>query len=383
LSSIDVDKVESLLKELVSINSVNPNLVPGAPGEIEIAGYLADYLKELGLEVHLKKLEPCRSNVIGVLRGRGEGKTLMLNGHTDTVSTENMEIDPLDPIIKDDKLFGRGSIDMKGGLASCIAAVQSIVESGKELMGDVIIAGVCDEEYASIGTEDLVEHMSADAAIVAEPTSLQIQIAHKGFAWIEIQTKGIAAHGSLYQKGVDAISKMGKILMGIEEIGKSLLTKHHPLVGPASIHASLIEGGLGLSTYPDKCVLQAERRLIPGEDRNKADAEIGQLIETLSREDPEFKGEHHISFYRAPMEISPEEEICKVLTSSLRKHNSDPLFIGGSGWMDTQILWSRGIPSVAFGPTGEGAHAAVEYVELDSVIKCAEILRDAIIDFCG
>ena len=274
-SHIDKSEIFGLLKDLIRINSVNPSLVEGAPGEEEIANFIADYMKEIGLEMHIEEIETGRPNVVGVLKGSGNGPILLLNGHMDTVGIDYMEIDPLNPVVKDGKLYGRGSFDMKGGLAAILAAAKAVSDSGEKIHGDLVVAAVCDEEYRSIGTDRLVETIKADAAIVAEPTELQIVVAHKGFAWIDIETRGIAAHGSRPEEGVDAITKMGKFLVELENLQKGILQqRQHELVGSPSVHASIIHGGRELSTYPDHCKLQIEkdeniRNLNKQNNRNK------------------------------------------------------------------------------------------------------------------
>ena len=382
-SSIDRGHLVNLLKDLVRIDSVNPSLVQGAAGEEEISDYIEDWMLSLGLETERYDVEPGRPNVVGLLKGSGDGKTLLLNGHTDTVGVDYMEIDPFDPVVKESRLYGRGSFDMKGGLAASMSAVKSVVESGDELKGDVILAAVCDEEYASIGTERLMEDTRADAAIIGEFTAENIQIAHKGFAWIDLETRGLAAHGSAYKVGVDAIAKMGYALIGLEALQKILEETEHPLVGPASVHASIIEGGRELSTYPDRCLLKIERRLIPGEDRVDVDQELMDMLASISEGDPKFAASYEITFYRAPMEIDKNEEICQVLREGARElTDQTPDWIGGSGWMDTQIIWSKGIPAVAHGPYGEGAHAKEEWVDLESVYRVAQVHEYAIRKFC-
>ena len=381
---IDNGKLVSLLKDLVKIDSVNPTLVPGAKGESEIAEFISDWMNGLGLKTQLVEVEKGRPNVVGVLKGSGRGKSIMLNGHIDTVGADYMTIDPFDPKIEGTKLYGRGSYDMKGGLAASMGAVQALVEAGVELKGDIVLAGVCDEEYASVGTEHLMKNTKVDAAIIGEPTEFNILIAHKGFAWIDLVTHGFAAHGSAYKIGVDAIVKMGHVLIGIEALQSILEEEKHPLVGPGSVHASIIEGGRELSTYPDRCKLEIERRLIPGETRGDVDEEMKNLLISLSEGDPKFKAEYDITFYRGPMEVSRDEEICKLLYEESKKVlGIEPKFVGGAGWLDTQIISEYGIPAVAFGPSGEGAHAAVEWVDIDSVYKASMVQMEAIRRFCA
>jgi acetylornithine deacetylase len=382
--NIDRNTLTQTLKDMVGIDSVNPSLVQGAAGETEIANYLEQWMNALGLETRRYDVQPGRPNVVGVLRGTGGGKTLLLNGHTDTVGVDYMTIDPFNPVTKEGRLYGRGSYDMKGGLAASMAAVKTIVDEGTKLKGDVILAAVCDEEYASIGTEQLMKDTTADAAIVGESTSGNIQVAHKGFAWIDVETHGVAAHGSLHRVGVDAIAKMGHVLTGLEAIGRQLEETEHPLVGPGSVHASIIEGGSELSTYPASCRLQIERRLIPGEEREDVETEMTNLIKSLEEGDPKFNADFNITFYRGPMEIPPDEEICRVLKDGSEKLlGKTPRYVGGTGWMDTQIMYSLGIPAVAHGNTGYGAHAKEEWVDLDSVYETAQVHWYAIKEFCG
>ena len=194
-SRVDESKAIELLSELVKIDSVNPSLVLGARGEAEIAEYLAAWLRGLGLKAKVDKVTKNRCNAVGVLRGSGGGKSLMLNGHTDTVGYDYMTIDPLKPVVKEGRMYGRGTFDMKGGLVASLAALKAVVDSCIELKGDIVVAGVCDEEYASIGTERLMKKTQVDAAIVGEPSALQVKRCHKGFAWIDIESRGVAAHG--------------------------------------------------------------------------------------------------------------------------------------------------------------------------------------------
>lgn len=382
---INETETVELLKRLVSINSVNPSLVKGAPGEVEIAEFVAEFMRGIGLETRVEDVEPGRPNVIGVLKGAGGGQKLMLNGHMDTVGIDYMEIDPLDPVEMEGKLYGRGTNDMKSGLTAILAAAKAVIESDVKLRGDLVVAAVCDEEYASIGTEKLMDEVNVNTAIVGEPTQLQILVAHKGFAWIDVETRGVAAHGSRPEIGVDAIAKMGKVLVELETLQEDMFQRtKHELVGTPSIHASIIEGGRELSTYPDYCKLQVERRMIPGEESSDVDTEMKAIITSLSEADPKFDGSYRITFFRGPMEVSPEEKICQILHRSIVEViGNKPQFIGSAGWLDSEIIWKRGIPVVAFGPRGKGSHAAVEYVELDSVIDAARILERVIDRFCG
>ena len=383
-SSVDEKAATGLLKELVKIDSVNPTLVPGAKGEEEIAEYVANWLKALGLKAKVDKIEAKRCNAVGALKGAGGGKSLMLNGHIDTVGYDYMTIDPLKPVIKDGRMYGRGTFDMKGGLVASLAALKAVVDSGTQLKGDVVVAAVCDEEYASIGTERVMEKTRVDAAIVGEPSALQIERCHKGFAWIDVETKGLAAHGSAWQVGVDAIVEMGKVLTSLEALGAKHQKRRHPLVGPASVHAGTIKGGLELSTYPNRCLLQIERRTIPGEERKDVEEEMETLLKGIADKDPKFTASYEIIFYRGSMDVPETSDICQTIAACSKEAiKLTPAFTGGSGWLDTQIIWGKGIPAVAYGPAGDGAHAAVEWVDLDTVMDAARVQELVLRRFCG
>jgi acetylornithine deacetylase len=379
-----MDELEKLLSDLVSINSINPDLVAGSPGEGEIAYYIADWLKLAGLEVELQESVTGRPNVVGIARGTGGGKTLLLNGHMDTVGVTGMT-DGHRPRIDREmgRLYGRGAYDMKSGLAACMLA---IAEARKQnLRGDVIFTGVIDEEYASLGTMDLAQRLRADAAIVAEFTELQIILAHRGFVWLEIETIGKAAHGSRPDLGVDAIVKMGKVLNEMEKLDQTLRSNPtHSLLGSGSLHASLIQGGQELSSYPDRCLLSVERRTLPGETPESVEDEFLQIIQKLGESDPSFHALIRRGIDRAPLETREATEIVQALQSASVKVLDQPLPMAGvQFWTDAAVLSAAGIPSVLFGPSGSGAHAVEEWVDLESVKTCADIYLATAMDFCS
>ncbi len=272
---------------------------------------------------------------------------------------------------------------MKGGLAAIMFAAAAA--KNQQLRGDVILTAVSDEEYASIGTASIVKRWHADAAIVTEPTGLEICIAHKGFIWLEIETRGIAAHGSLPDLGVDAIVKMGKVLVGLEELDRSLRSApSHRLLGSGSLHASLISGGQELSSYPERCILSVERRTVPGETARDVESQVRQILDQLAASDAAFNAALKTTLLRPAFEVSQDEPIVQVV----RRHaaaipGQEPGIIGATAWMDSAILSAAGIPTVIFGPGGEGAHAVVEWVDLEQVQRCVEVLVASAEEFCG
>lgn len=383
--SVNQSGLLKLLKDLISINSVNPSLSKNGQGEYEISRYIGNYLKNIGLDVEYQDLDKNRSNVIGILKGHGKCKSLMLNGHSDTVGADKMEISPFEPKYENSKLYGRGAIDMKAGIAAQIMAVESLLASGITPAGDILMAYTADEEYCSIGMESLLEEYTADAAIISEPTGLDIIIAHKGFAWIKIEILGKAAHGSLPDVGVDAIVKAGKVLTEIEKLGEAYRTRPmHPLLGSASIHASLISGGIELSTYPDYCKIELEKRTMPGEDKQQVEQEIRTILNGIKSQDSDFDAKFEVFFYRPPFEIPEDTPIVQTLYTTYQKITGQkPEMSGVGGWLESALLADAGIPTVIFGPTGGGPHAAIEYADMDSVALTCEVIAETILDYWG
>ncbi len=370
-----MDPAITLLRELVAIDSVNPSLVPGAAGEAQIAQTIAAHLRRIGLDVEVQEVVAGRPNVIGVLEGRGKGRSLMLCGHVDTVGVEGMKA-PFDPVERDGRLYGRGAQDMKGGVAAMIDAARVMAQDGLDA-GRLIVAAVVDEEYASLGADALVTRWRADGAVVTEPTDLQIATAHKGFAWFEIETKGRAAHGSRPREGRDAILRMGRVLPELERLDRQLQAMApHPLMGTASLHASLIEGGRELSSYPDRCTLKLERRTVSGETEAGAAREIEEILARLRDADAEFEASLTTLFARPSYEVSPDHDLPRALAQARQRQapGENQPFVGMSFWTDAAVLGSAGVPSVLFGPGGAGLHSVEEYVEIKDVLRCRDAL---------
>lgn len=384
--SLIVDRTETIetLQTLVGINSINPSLVPDAPGEREIAAYLADRMDALDLEVSVSEVASGRFNVVGRLPGRGTGPTLLLNAHTDTVGVAGMA-DPFSGTIRDGKLYGRGAQDMKGSLAAMLAAARAVVEAGICLNGDLLLTAVADEEHASIGTEHLVSQFQADAAIVTEPTDLAICRAHRGFIWYQVETEGRAAHGSRFREGIDAISHMGRFLTGMDLLGEELVNRPPlPLMGTPSLHASLIQGGTELSVYPARCEVQLERRTVAGETEAHCTAELQAIVDRLAAEDSAFKATVEPFFERRPFVVPAEARIVQLVEEAATRHlQQPPAHVGQTFWTDAALLAGAGIETVVIGPTGSGLHSAEEWVDVQSVLDLAHILAQTIVAYCG
>jgi len=381
---IDSEYTQATLTRLVQINSINPTLAPGAPGEREIADFIAESLRSTGLSADIFEPEPGRTSVLGRLAGTGGGRSLMLNAHCDTVDVPGMA-EPFSGALRDGKIFGRGAFDMKGSLTACMAAAKALVDSGIRLRGDLLIAAVADEEYGSLGTTDLIRRVKVDGAIVTEPTALEVCLAHKGYLWIDVEIAGRAAHGSKFDQGIDANMKMGLFLARLSSLERDLRArKPHPLVGPPSLHAALLSGGSGLSTYAASSKVQIERRTIPGETEQQAVGEIQAIVDALSAEDRDFRATVRPFFVRNPFEVAPDAPVVQAVDRAVAKvRGKAPAHFGDTPWMDAALLQEAGVETVVCGATGAGAHADVEWVDLNSVIQLAAILAEAAVTYCS
>ena len=376
-----MDSTIRFLHDLVAIDSVNPSLVDGAAGEAAIAAAIADEMRRLGLDVSVEAVAPGRPNVVGVLEGRGPGRALMFCGHTDTVGVAGMD-SPFTPTIRDGRLYGRGSQDMKGGLAAMIAAAGVVAERGLA-RGRIVVAAVVDEEHSSIGADALVTKWRADAAVVTEPTDLAIAVGHKGFEWIQVDVAGIAAHGSRPAEGQDAILRLGRVLARLESLDRGLQARAaHELVGTASLHASTIAGGREWSSYPDFATLRMERRTLPGEPPSVGLAELTEIRSSLRTSDPSLRMEVKQLFSRPAYEIPRNHELPRTLAAAVEALGRRSHIAGATFWTDAAILGHSGIPSVLFGPGGAGLHSVEEYVTLEDIGVCRDALAELAVRFC-
>lgn len=378
------DAVE-LARALVRIDSGNPSLVPGAPGEGTIARFLAHVLQSWGLRVELQEAAPGRPNVIARIgTGRG-GRSLMFNGHLDVVGVDGMIHPPFDAEERDGRLYGRGSSDMKAGVAAmCAAAARAAADGG--LPGEIVVTAVVDEEFESLGTRALVARgVRADAAIVTEPTKLAIMPAHKGFVWLDVVLRGRAAHGSRWDIGIDAIRHAGLLLAELDRIDTEVLpARRHPLLGRPSVHASLIEGGAGMSTYPERCLLRLERRTIPGEGVADVVAEVEAACARVRARRPTFAADVAVGVSQAPSDVETGAPVVRALDAALIACGESVRVEGMSAWTDAAILNDAGIPAVCFGPGDITlAHAAEEYVIIDEIERATAVLTGLARQWCS
>ena len=378
-----MDPTIELLKALVAIDSVNPSLVPGARGESDVARRIAIECIDAGLSVDVTEIAPGRPNVVAVLEGRAAGPTLMFCGHIDTVGVAGMA-EPFQPVERGGRLYGRGAQDMKAGIAAMLGAARQIADGGGLNRGRLIVAAVVDEEHASLGAEALAARWRADAAIITEPTDLDIAVAHKGFQWIDIETRGRAAHGSRPREGRDALLSMGRVLGHREALARRLQAQPpHPLLGTPSLHASIIDGGQEKSSYPGQCRLQLERRTLPGERDDAGLGEVRRILDRPRGEDSQFTGDAKLVFGRNAYEIDALHPLPGMLAEAAASVGARPSRVGMSFWSDAAILNAAGIPSVLFGPGGAGLHSPEEYVKIEEVCVCRDALTALARRFTG
>jgi acetylornithine deacetylase len=352
--------MHALLAELVRTNSVNPSLTAGAPGEGPIAAILEREFADSRFEVHRLEETPGRPSLVIRRPGSGKGRSLMLNAHMDTVGVETMA-EPFSGRVEGGRLYGRGAYDMKGSLAAAVAAMKAL----PPLAGDVYLAAVADEEFGSLGTEEVLRHYRPDAAIVTEPTGLDLCVAHKGFAWFELTVEGRAAHGSRPDLGVDANLAAAAALQQIAALSAELLRRApHPLLGPPSLHVATLRGGTGWSTYAAACTIQMERRLVPGETVEGALAELPPGTRLV--------------FARPFYETKPNSELVELARRALPAAR----ITGQTPWFDSALYAAAGVETLVLGPAGEGAHADVEWVDLQSVEQAAAAYVQIATEFC-
>ena len=372
-----------LAARLVSLDSVNPALVPGGAGEAVIAAWCARWLTERGFAVQVLEEQPGRPSVVAIKRGTGAGRSLMLNAHLDTVGVTGYDGDPFSGMRQAGRLHGRGALDTKGGLAAVLVAAQRATLS--PLAGDLLVTLVADEEFGSIGTEEVLRRFSADAAIVVEPSDLALTLAHRGFAWFELTLHGRAAHGSTPEQGVDAIQHAGLVLRALDDLRAGMERKRpHPLLGHGTVRVSTITGGTDAATVAAGCTLTIERRTLPGETPEAIERELAGLLERLAAATPQFGFELTRLVARGAFEADPDWPIVRLLDEQAERVLGRPVERRGEPfWTDAGLVLEAGIPCLVFGVAGGGAHAPAEWATEESIHQVTEILEDTIVAVCG
>ena len=382
---MDRTELETLLAQLILLDSRNPWLIPGTPGEGAIAAYLVDRLRALPVEVSVDEVAPGRPNVVARLRGTGGGPTLCLNAHIDTVGDASWPDRSMVPVVADDRMTGLGAADDKGHAAIELLVLESLVRSGRPLRGDVVAAFTMDEEATSTGTSDLLVRHAMDAAIVIEPFGLgRATVTHQGFGWLDIVVHGRAAHGSAPDVGIDAIGHAAAVLERLDVLGARWAAEPHPLNGATVYHASTIAGGSDYATYPASCRIGIEIGTQPGETIADRVADIEAIFVAIRAERPDFSAEVEVKLHRDPFEARGHERLWAALAKATRTVTGGDLVAAGeNAWMDAALMQGAGIPTLSVGASGDHFHAPEEWVSLPELVAVGEILEGAIRDFCG
>jgi len=382
--AIEEKEVVNLLGDLISINSVNPLQDTSAKGEKELASYVENYLKNTGIKSILQPVLDERPNVIGIIEGKNKGKNFILEAHMDTVKVDNMTIDPFLPKIKEGKMFGRGACDDKGSLAAMLLAMKLLKQKNIPLKGDVYLAAVVDEEYKYRGVLHLLNQgFKFDAGIIGEPTNLDIIIAHKGCLRWRIITKGISVHSSEPEKGENAIYLMSEVIGALQKRLIPLCReKSHPLVGSPALSVNIIQGGTQINIIPNRCFIEIDRRMIPGENDQDALKEVDKFLDKLRKENLLLEVAREDPFLTSPpMQINEDEEVVQVLFKSAKDNEvAEPKIRGVKFDTDAGKFVARGIPTPVFGPGNIAqAHSENEWVEIKQVAQAAEIIAQTIV----
>ncbi|HSS35924.1 MAG TPA: M20/M25/M40 family metallo-hydrolase [Patescibacteria group bacterium] len=382
---IDRSELEAVLADLVRIDSRNPWLIPGAPGEAAVAAFVADRLRNLDVELAIDEVAPGRPNVVARWRGTGGGPTLGLNAHLDTVGDASWPDRSMEPSVAGDRMTGLGAADDKGHVALQLVLLEAMIRSGRRLAGDLLVAFTMDEEATSAGTMDLVVRHPMDAAIVVEPFGIgRAIVTHQGFGWLDVVVHGRAAHGSAPEIGIDAIAHAAAVVRGLDRLGAGWAAAPHQLNGATVYHASTIVGGSDYATYPASCTIGIEIGTQPGETIADRVREIEAIFDEIRRDHPEFAADVVVKLERGPFEARGHERLWAALDAATREVLGTALVAAGeNAWMDAALMQDAGIPTVSVGASGDHFHAPDEWVSVSELVTVGDILERAIVGFCG
>jgi len=380
------ERLVALTCDLIRIDARNPWLIEGGPGEAAIAADVAARCRALpGVEVTVEEVEPGRPNVLARLPGSGDRPTLCLNAHLDTVGDASWPGRSMAPVVEGDRLIGLGAADDKGHCAAVLLALEALARRPMPLRADVVAAFVMDEEATSLGTQALVRDHRFDGAIVVEPFGLgRTIVTHQGFGWLDITVHGRAAHGSAPERGVDAISRMARVIDRLDALGRAWAAAPHPLNGATVYHASTIGGGSDYATYPARATLGIEIGTQPGEKIAARVADIEAIFDDLRRELPGFEAEVAVRLDRDPFLAAGHEPLLAALDrAGLAVIGSPSEPAGENAWMDAALIQAAGIPTLSIGASGGNLHAPDEWVSIPELDAVTRVLEATCVDFCG
>ncbi len=395
IENIIPQNMESEIVDLISAVVACPSHSGIENQETQTAEAFKDFFLKEGIEAETHLVADGRKNVIARLKGQGAGKTLLLTGHIDTVPPYDMEGDPYAVRIEDGKMYGRGVVDMKGALACMAYAMVAIKKSGIPLEGDVVFAGVIDEEEKSLGTIALIEQgMTFDAAVVGEPTNMEVCSGHRGLEWFEFFFQGKTVHGGRQKEGINAIQKAVKFVDALEKDLIPVIEKRvHPLAGSSTMNYGYILGGTQPSTVAGECVLKIDRRWLPEETYETVTKEYQDILYALAKEDPQFKVSLKVmeeslmkeGYVHEALDTDEEQEIVKICQNQVEiifGEKKELRFF--SAWTDGGLLSKYAhIPTVILGPGElESAHSKIEHLEVETLIPATRIYAGIILEFC-
>jgi acetylornithine deacetylase len=368
----------SLLRDLVRLPSVNPmgRALQGPDlYEHRVSAYLEDFFHGIGVPCERQTIAPQRANVIARFESPEARRTLVFEAHQDTVPTDNMTVEPFGARVEDGRLYGRGACDIKGGMAAMLAAFARVVREKPAGACNLVMACSVDEEHTFLGVQEMVRRgLKADMAVVAEPTSLRVVKAHKGVCRWQMTTAGRSCHSSTPELGVNAIYRMSRLLVAIERYAAELrASRSDPLLGPPTLSVGRIEGGSSVNTIPDRCRIDVDRRLIPGEEAEDARRRFAEVLKAEHPEVPFECGPIWINCPALGAELSGElvTRLGRCLDAVMGSHEVITVPYG----TDASTLALAGIPSVVFGPGDIArAHTCDEWVPLDEVEQAGEVL---------
>jgi acetylornithine deacetylase/succinyl-diaminopimelate desuccinylase family protein len=370
------------LAELIQINSVNPNYEGGVP-ESDVAEYIESFFAARSIETWRQDVLPGRPNVIARLPGRDPQRRVIFEAHMDTVSTKGMSIEPWSPVIEHGRMFGRGSCDTKGGMAAMMHALASLKRDDIVPPCEIWFAATIDEEFSYRGVVTLCQGLTADAAVIAEPTSLQAVIASKGLVRWKIETRGRSAHSAKPHLGLNAIEQMAHVVVALQQDTLQMKAKAHPLLGPPTCNVGVTRGGVQVNFVPDRCEIEIDRRMLPGETCDGVLKHYQSLLDTVTAQRPEIDAVMHPPMLTdIPLETAADSAAAQRMKQILDSMQLDPTLVGVPFCSDASKLGAIGIPSIILGPGSiDQAHAAIEYIDCDQVEQAVTIYRRFMTEF--
>ncbi|MEC7866349.1 MAG: M20 family metallopeptidase [Candidatus Poribacteria bacterium] len=378
------DEILSVLQDVVAIESINPDLPGGKDGELRMMEYISGFFANIGIPYETHEILPARHNIIATLDGEDPNRVLLFECHMDTVSVDIMTIPPFTPDIRNGLLYGRGACDTKAGGVAMMMAMKRLKEEGFTPPCTIKYAGVVDEEHLFRGASHLASIIGAEAVVVSEPTELEIVRTHKGLARFRIIVKGTAAHSSKPHLGINAITKMARLICAIEdEIVPIYNTNTHPLVGSPTLNIGVISGGAQINFVPDQCVIEIDRRTIPGENPIETIEIFQQVLSREQDSDPDLDVILEEPFLLdEAMETSVDSRIVQIGVAACQTILGKTTTSGVPYGTDASKFTAVGIPAIVLGPGSiDQAHAAVEWVECRQVLQAVDIYQQIMMNF--